>query len=239
MTEKGSNEEAVVFRNNLVTVFIAGKWWRTNPGHVIIIPNAHVENIYDLPEEIGHAVFDLSKRVAIALKETYICDGVSTKQHNEPAGNQEVWHYHFHVIPRYVGDDHYLKGYDMYWPTMDEKRPYAEKLRAFLKETHTRSHVENQFDLRSGPRSLGSVETRRPSELSPTWQQITFSVGHRRAELMVRRWGNKLFHVAWKSGDPVMTDKGQISNPCYASIKLNGFTGTVGEFLHQKLFFKE
>jgi len=45
-TEKGNQELSVIWRDKSVTVFIAGKWWRSNPGHVIVIPNEHIENIY-------------------------------------------------------------------------------------------------------------------------------------------------------------------------------------------------
>ena len=132
-TAKGPSEETVITRTRHLTVFIAGKWWRSNPGHVIIVPNTHVENIYMLPEEIGHAIFDMSKKVSIALKEVYDCEGVSTLQHNEPSGNQEVWHYHFHVVPRNAGDDFYHNFENTYWPPMPEKCLYARRLRAFLK----------------------------------------------------------------------------------------------------------
>ena len=130
-TEYGSQEGSVVFRDELLTAFIAGKWWRSNPGHVIIVPNQHIENLYDLPEEIGHKIFDLSKRIAVAFKMAYVCDGVSTRQHNEPAGNQDVWHYHLHIYPRYKDDNLYLNHKDTYWPTMEEKKPYADKLKAY------------------------------------------------------------------------------------------------------------
>ncbi|HEY5220703.1 MAG TPA: HIT family protein [Candidatus Paceibacterota bacterium] len=131
-TERGSQEEDVVYRDKLITIFIAGKWWRSNPGHVIIIPNRHIENLYDLSEEIGNAIFAASKKVAIAFKKAYQCDGVSTRQHNEPGGNQDVWHYHLHVFPRYEGDDLYLRHKDTYWPTQEEKKPYVSKLKAYL-----------------------------------------------------------------------------------------------------------
>lgn len=132
-TEHGNQEEFVFYRDELLTAFIAGKWWKTNPGHVIIIPNQHIENIYDMPEEIGHRIFDLSKKIAIAFKETYQCDGVSTRQHNEPAGNQDVWHFHLHVFPRYIQDNLYINYQDAYWPSDEEKRPYAEKLKNYFK----------------------------------------------------------------------------------------------------------
>jgi len=131
-TERGNQEETVVFRNDLVTAFIAGRFQRSDPGHVIVIPNEHFENIYDMPEEYGHAVFDAAKKVAIAFKEVYESDGVSTMQHNEPAGNQDAFHYHFHVFPRTKGDEIYANQKDSYWATQEEKIPYAEKLRAYF-----------------------------------------------------------------------------------------------------------
>jgi histidine triad (HIT) family protein len=131
-TEKGSAEADVFFRDDTLTAFIAGKWWRSNPGHAIIIPNEHIENLYDMPEEIGHRIADLSKKVAIALKETYGCEGTSTRQHNEPAGNQDVWHYHLHIFPRNTGDNLYLNHEDTYWPTGEEKKPYAAKLKTYF-----------------------------------------------------------------------------------------------------------
>lgn len=131
-TKQGSQEESVILRDKFLTVFIAGRWWKTNPGHVIIIPNQHIENIYDMPEEIGHKIFDMSKKVAIAFKQTYNCDGTSTRQHNEPAGNQDVFHFHLHVFPRYKGDNLYVNHEDTYWPTIEEKKPYAEKLKKYF-----------------------------------------------------------------------------------------------------------
>ena len=87
-----------------------------------------------MPEELGHKIFDLSKQVAIALKETYKCDGTSTRQHNEPAGNQDVWHFHQHVFPRYEGDNLYSNHKDPYWPPPEERKPYADKLKNYFSE---------------------------------------------------------------------------------------------------------
>jgi diadenosine tetraphosphate (Ap4A) HIT family hydrolase len=46
------------------------------------------------------------------MKDAYRCDGVSTRQHNEPAGDQDVWHLHVHVLPRHQGDQLYLRHLD-------------------------------------------------------------------------------------------------------------------------------
>jgi histidine triad (HIT) family protein len=64
-TTIGSQEESVIYRDDFITAFVAGKWWRPNKGHVIIVPNKHIENLYNLPEEIGHKIFDLSKKLLL------------------------------------------------------------------------------------------------------------------------------------------------------------------------------
>jgi histidine triad (HIT) family protein len=38
------------------------------------------------------------------MKRAWGPEGISTRQHNEPAGNQHVWHYHLHVFPRWNDD---------------------------------------------------------------------------------------------------------------------------------------
>ncbi len=100
--------EDIFYQDAYVTAFINATRWPNNPGNAIIIPNAHIENIYTLPLRYAVAIQDLAQAVALAMKVAYGCDGISTRQHNEPAGNQDVWHYHLHVFPRYVGDRLYL-----------------------------------------------------------------------------------------------------------------------------------
>jgi|SRR5579875_1094212 len=122
----------IVCRTGRAAAFISPRWWPNNHGHVIVIPTAHFENLYDLPDDYGHAVHDLARRVAIAIRSTYDCDGTSTRQHNEPGGLQDAWHYHLHVFPRYLNDN--LYGAQPYrdFVSAEQRRPYAERLRAFL-----------------------------------------------------------------------------------------------------------
>jgi histidine triad (HIT) family protein len=115
-----------------VLAFINAGWWPFNAGAVIIIPVQHHEHIYDLPDDIGAKIFTLARQVAIAFKQVYGCDGTSTRQHNEPSGYQEVFHYHFHVFPRYHDDYLYDLSHQRRFTTADERRPYAEKLRAYF-----------------------------------------------------------------------------------------------------------
>ena len=127
-----SGPEDVVRRTERAAVIVSARWWPNNPGHVLVVPRAHHENLYDLPNIDGHAVHDLVREVAVALRRTYACDGVSTRQHNEPAGSQDAWHYHVHVFPRYVGDDLYATRPRPEPPTAAERRVYAVRLRDYF-----------------------------------------------------------------------------------------------------------
>jgi histidine triad (HIT) family protein len=122
----------IVSQDERTTALISPKWWASNHGHVLVIPNVHVENIYGIDDDLLGAVYATVKRVAIGLKASYACDGTSTRQHNEPAGNQDVWHFHVHVFPRYDGDRLYERHEEQHWTTPEERLPYAEKLRAVL-----------------------------------------------------------------------------------------------------------
>jgi histidine triad (HIT) family protein len=98
----------------------------------VVIPKEHVENVYDISEELLGGIYSVGKNVALAMKEGYGCDGTSFRQHNEPAGNQDVWHFHLHVFPRWVGDSLYVNHENTRYASVAERLPYAEKLRQHL-----------------------------------------------------------------------------------------------------------
>lgn len=127
-----TNQQDIVQRTDLAMAFVTSRWWPNNPGHVLVVPNKHHENLYDLPAPDGHAVHDLVRKVAIAVRSTYGCDGISTRQHNEPSGYQDVWHYHVHVFPRYEGDNLYSTRHLAEPATPEQRAPYAGRLRTYF-----------------------------------------------------------------------------------------------------------
>lgn len=119
----------IVYTDDLVTVFINSFFIGDNAGHVIVVPNEHFENIYDLPSEVGHRVFDIAKKISLTMKDAYSCEGITIRQNNEPAGDQHAFHFHLHIFPRYEND-----GYNAVQPadkrlaTVEERLAYAAKL---------------------------------------------------------------------------------------------------------------
>lgn len=122
----------VVLRRRGTTAFVSPKWWAASPAHVIVVPDEHRENVYDIPVETLAAVYATAQEVAHAIRGCYACDGTSTRQHNEPGAGQDVWHFHVHVFPRRRGDGLYARDAETRWVDASERAPYAERLRRRL-----------------------------------------------------------------------------------------------------------
>ena len=74
-----------------------------NEGHTLVIPKAHCENIFDVPQELNAYIHGITKQVAIAVKKATNADGISIIQQNGKAATQDIPHLHVHIIPRYEG----------------------------------------------------------------------------------------------------------------------------------------
>jgi histidine triad (HIT) family protein len=67
------------------------------------------------------------------MKQEYTCDGITTRQNNEPAGDQHAFHFHFHVFPRYEND-----GFNMAEPfekrlaDPKEREAYAQRIKTAI-----------------------------------------------------------------------------------------------------------
>lgn len=97
-------KQDLVYQDDMVSAFINSFWIKNNPGHVIVVPNKHYENIYDIPDDVASHIHKIAKKIALAMKKAYKCEGITILQNNEPAGNQHAFHYHMHIFPRYTND---------------------------------------------------------------------------------------------------------------------------------------
>jgi histidine triad (HIT) family protein len=74
-----------------------------SPGHLLVIPKEHTENIYTVPEEDWARTMLAVKKITIAVKNALEPDGINIAMNNEAAAGQIVFHAHVHIIPRYIG----------------------------------------------------------------------------------------------------------------------------------------
>jgi histidine triad (HIT) family protein len=100
----GEDRRTLVWEDDVCIAAVALHQKRGNHGSLVLFPRLHYENLYVLPEALGAHMFKVTKALSIGLKESLLCHGTTVRQNNEPAGGQDVWHYHVHVIPRYNED---------------------------------------------------------------------------------------------------------------------------------------
>ena len=74
------------------------------PGHTLVIPRSHAEDLRDLRPSDWQAVTQLGHWVAQRFLETLSADGVNLFLASGVAADQTVFHAHLHVIPRHTGD---------------------------------------------------------------------------------------------------------------------------------------
>jgi histidine triad (HIT) family protein len=129
-----SVESDIVFRDEFVTAFLSSHQWPRNRGNTIVVPNRHYENIFDLPLRYAGPIQSAARRIALAMKSAFSCEGISTRQHNEPAGYQDVWHYHLHVTPRFPDDRLYATYADRELMPAGQRAELAAQLRHALEE---------------------------------------------------------------------------------------------------------
>jgi histidine triad (HIT) family protein len=99
-------------------------------GNCLVVPRAHHENVLDTPDDLGEDFFRATRRIAKAMQNAFGCEGISTRQHNGPAGDQDIWHFHLHVFPRFR-DDGLYRGDRAPYGT-EERLEVASRLRKAL-----------------------------------------------------------------------------------------------------------
>lgn len=80
------------------------------PGHVLLLPKAHIQTLDELPARLIEPLFATAQRLAIAVEAAMEAQGTFVALNNRVS--QSVPHLHVHVVPRTKGDG--LKGF--FWP---------------------------------------------------------------------------------------------------------------------------
>ncbi|MGI9378373.1 MAG: HIT family protein [Methyloligellaceae bacterium] len=72
-------------------------------GHTLVIPKQPSRNILDLDPQEFVPLLTTTQKIARAAMKAFAADGLVLQQFNEAAGGQEVFHLHFHILPRFEG----------------------------------------------------------------------------------------------------------------------------------------
>ncbi len=93
--------------------------------HTLVIPKRHYTNIFDIPENELKGVISVVKRLVNLYEDKLGIKNVQIINSSGSEAQQDVFHAHFHIVPRKKGD-----GQDVKWITHPEwTKEYNEMLR--------------------------------------------------------------------------------------------------------------
>ncbi len=87
----------MVYEDEQVVAFLSNR--PVNEGHTLVVPKKHYENIYEISEEEVGYLFEIAKRIAVAVRDAVSAEGIRIVQNNGWAAGQVIFHLHVHVIP--------------------------------------------------------------------------------------------------------------------------------------------
>ncbi|HAM87954.1 MAG: hypothetical protein US83_C0001G0104 [Candidatus Falkowbacteria bacterium GW2011_GWC2_38_22] len=87
-----------------------------NPGHVLVIPKNHYQNLEEIPEQELCSLIIIVKKIGKLIKENLGYEGYNVSENNDPVAGQVIPHIHFHIIPRKNGDGFELWKQGKYLP---------------------------------------------------------------------------------------------------------------------------
>lgn len=128
----GEIPSARVYEDALTIAFM--DLGQVNPGHVLVATKRHAATLLDITPEEAAAVMQTAQRVANAIQATFDPPGITLLQANGREGDQTVFHFHIHVVPRHGND-----GITLSWPRKDPDpgtlQDYADRLAAAIAPT--------------------------------------------------------------------------------------------------------
>ena len=100
-------ESKVVYRGQHCYIILNS--FPYTPGHVMVVPFAHLDQLQKLPEAAAQEMMALSQRTEGVLRQIYSPDGINLGMNiGRAAGAGVTGHVHMHVLPRWVGDTNFM-----------------------------------------------------------------------------------------------------------------------------------
>jgi histidine triad (HIT) family protein len=99
-------------------------------GHTLVIPKVSARTLFDIEPEALARFMPTVQKLARALITAMKAEGLTLTQFNETAGGQQVFHLHFHLLPRWTGVALRPPGGAI--QSAEALKPYAERIIAAL-----------------------------------------------------------------------------------------------------------
>jgi len=121
-------EAEIIFEDEHILAFLDIQ--PVNYGHTLVIPKKHYDNFLTVPKDELEKIIHATQFIAGVVKRSLNADGFNVISNNGNPAGQSVYHFHFHIIPRFDNDftlKPVVKNYSQ--GTLQE---YGEQIRSFI-----------------------------------------------------------------------------------------------------------
>ena len=98
----GISEDRIIFKDDYF--FIIKDAFPVSPGHLLIISKELRKDFFSLDSVEKERLINLIDRAKGIIESEYSPDGYTIGMNCGESAGQTVFHFHCHVIPRYIGD---------------------------------------------------------------------------------------------------------------------------------------
>ncbi len=121
-------EAEIIYEDDNVIAFLDIQ--PINYGHTLVVPKKHYDNFLTVPPEELNNLIKATQFITGAVKRSVKADGFNVISNNGESAGQTVFHFHFHIIPRFNDDFTFKPRFKNY--TSDGMKQYADKIRSTL-----------------------------------------------------------------------------------------------------------
>lgn len=124
-------ESSIVYEDDIAIAFMDIQ--PVNEGHTLVIPKKHYITMEDCDEETLKHLIAIVKKLNVQVAKATGAKGIFNSVMNGEEAGQEVFHVHFHIIPRYKNDGfgfYFPRGYREILPKRSLLDEFAEKIKS-------------------------------------------------------------------------------------------------------------
>jgi histidine triad (HIT) family protein len=103
-------------------------------GHALVLPKTHCRTFLDMTPESMNGVMEAARRVTQALVSGFQLDGFNIFCNNGEVAGQSVFHFHWHITPRYADDNIRFELKLKQYPD-GEMSVFADRIRTHIHST--------------------------------------------------------------------------------------------------------
>jgi histidine triad (HIT) family protein len=125
---EGKSEAEVIFEDDSLIAFLDIQ--PINYGHTLVVTKKHYDNFLTVPSKDLTHIINTTQFIAGAVKRSVNADGFNVITNNGNSAGQTVYHFHFHIIPRFNDDFNFKPRFKNY--AEGGMKEYAENIRSVL-----------------------------------------------------------------------------------------------------------